>query len=93
MLAGAIVEVVVSFILIVAVCSDIFLSQKTRELSMKINQMQNAIINARRVEPILTDISIKIAKHSNEDPRLKEILVKYSMQVKIDEQGVEKDYP
>lgn len=82
-----------SFIVILAIGSDIFLSQKTRELSIQLNQMQNSIINARRVEPILTNISMIIAKHSNEDPQLKEILVKHNLKVKIDEQGVEKNYP
>jgi hypothetical protein len=79
-----------ALILIILVSTDIYLSMKSRELSTQINGMQNVIMNAGKVEPILTNITVEIAKNAPNDRRLKEILEKHQLKVDFKKQPAEK---
>ena len=84
---------VVALLLVVLILADLWLTIKNRSLSRQVNQMQVTIINARRIEPILTQLSLQIAKRSDQDPALRELMKRHNLQVTLDVEGGKKRYP
>ena len=58
-----------------------------------ITRDQVLINNARQVEPVLDQLARRIAKGSDTEPRLKNILVRHRLNVTLDVDGKKKSYP
>jgi hypothetical protein len=81
------VLVVLLFTHFVSVSRNSQMAQSLASEQAFINQAQ------QQTAPVLDRLARRIAIGSEKDPRLKEILVKYGLQVTVDVEGKKKTYP
>lgn len=63
------------------------------QLSQTLARQQTTVNNAQKVEPVLEQLVKRIAKGSETDPQLRNILVKYGLNVTLETDGKTKSYP
>ncbi|MDQ6631347.1 MAG: hypothetical protein M3Y82_06270 [Verrucomicrobiota bacterium] len=83
----------VSFFVVIILVTHFFIVRANNELSGAVARNQAAISNARQLEPILDQLAKRIARGSEADPRLRNILVKHGLTVTLDVDGKKKTYP
>ncbi len=84
---------VTSFVLVVLIGLQLLLERNIRLLNERAIQIQATIAKGRQTEPVLKNISMRIAQASENEPRLRELLVKYGMNVTLNVDGKQKNYP
>ena len=73
---------------------NLWLMSSNGRLNMQLAQEQQSINQARQLEPVLDNLAKRIAKGSDSDPRLREVLKKNQLQVTLDTgNGEQKKYP
>ena len=84
-----------SLALVVLIGIQFWLVEKVRALDSEVarNQAIAVINNARKIEPILRDISVRIAQASETEARFRDLLVKHGMKVTLTVDGKQKNYP
>ena len=82
-----------SLLLVTLLLAHYWLSRSNNNISNDLTRAQAYIGNARQVEPVLDQMAKRIAKGSEADPRLKDILVKYGLSVTLNNEGQTKTYP
>lgn len=83
----------VSGVLVLLFIGNLWLGYKTQALGVEVLQTQAAISNARRAEQFLTQISMRIARDSDKDPALRDLLIKHKLKVSMEVDGKKRDYP
>jgi hypothetical protein len=73
--------------------SHLGLVHANEKLSQELGAEQNIVGNAQQLEPVLDRLAKRIAKGSDTDPRLKNVLAKYGLSVTLDVDGKKKNYP
>ncbi len=80
-------------VLVVLLLAHFALARWNGRLRNELARDQAFINNARQVEPVLDQMAKRIAKGSETDPRLRDILVKYGLSVTLEAQGKKTTYP
>ncbi|MBI3850770.1 MAG: hypothetical protein HY298_10930 [Verrucomicrobia bacterium] len=84
---------VASLVLAAVLLSHFFFVRHNNQLGASLSREQAYINNARQLETLLDQLAKRIAKGSETDPKLKDILVKYGMTVTLETDGKKKTYP
>ena len=84
---------VVCLVLAALLLTHFFFSRQNNRLTESLNQERAYLNNARQLETVLDQLAKRIAKGSDTDPKLKNILVKYGMNVTLEVDGKKKTYP
>ena len=87
------VLLLMSVLIALLVAANLGLGYSNGNLSNELNQQQMIINNARQMEPVLDNLAKRIAKGSEKDTRLREILKKNDLQVTLDTASGKKQYP
>ena len=82
-----------SLILTVLLLGHFFFVRHKNQLGEVLAHEQAYINSARQLETVLDQLAKRIAKGSDTDPKLKNILVKYGMTVTLETDGKKKTYP
>ncbi len=84
-----------SLALVALIGLQFWLVEKVRALDSQVAQTQAIAVinNARKIEPILRDISVRIAQASETEARFRVLLVKHGMKVALTVDGKQKNYP
>ena len=82
-----------SLILAGVLMGHFFFSRHNNQLSEALGREQAYIGNARQLETVLDQLGKRIARGSDTDPKLKNVLVKYGMTVTLEVDGKKKTYP
>ena len=83
----------VSLLLSATLLAHFFFVRHNNQLGGALNGEQAYVNNARQLETVLDQLAKRIAKGSDTDPKLKNILVKYGMTVTLETDGKKKTYP
>ena len=83
----------VSLILVMLLLGHFFFAQHNNRLGQGLSRDRAAINNARQLQGVLDQLAQRIAKGSDTDPKLKQILVKYGLKVTLEVDGKKKSYP
>lgn len=84
---------VVSLVLAALLLGHFFFVRANNRLGQALDRDRAAINNARQLEGVLDQLAKRIAKGSDTDPTLKNILVKYGLNVTLEVDGKKKTYP
>ena len=84
---------IASLILAAVLMGHFFFVRHNNQLGASLTREQAYINNARQLETVLDQLAKRIAKGSDTDPKLKNILVKYGMTVTLETDGKKKTYP
>jgi transcription elongation GreA/GreB family factor len=84
---------VVSLILALLLLSHFFFARHNNRLGQALERDRAAINKAQQLEGVLDQLAKRIAKGSDTDPKLKQILVKYGLNVTLEVDGKKKSYP
>ena len=84
---------IASLILAAVLLGHFFFVRHNNQLGAALSRDQAYINNARQLETVLDQLAKRIAKGSDIDPKLKDILVKYGMTVTLEIEGKKKTYP
>ena len=82
-----------SLVLAALLLGHFFFVRANNRLGQALDRDRNVINNARQLEPVLDQLAKRIAKGSDADPKLKNILVKYGLNVTLEVDGKKKTYP
>ena len=82
-----------SFILAAVLLAHFFFVRQNNLQNESLNREQAYIAQARQLETILDQLAKRIARGSDTDSKLKNILVKYGMKVTLETDGKKKSYP
>ena len=82
-----------SLILSTMLLAHFFFVRHNNQLGGALNREQAYINNARQLETVLDQLARRIAKGSDTEPKLKNILIKYGMTVTLETNGQKKIYP
>ena len=82
-----------SLVLAALLLGHFFFVQHSHQLGDALTRDQVYINNARQLEAVLDQLAKRIAKGSDNDPKLKIILLKYGMNVTLETNGKTKTYP
>ena len=83
----------VSVLLIGLVLTNWFLVRSNARLNATLLSQQGYINKASQAEPVLDNMAKRIAKGSDVDARLKNVLIKHGLKVTLDVDGKKKSYP
>ncbi len=83
----------VAILLVAVLWTHFIVVTRNGNLNNEIAQRQQVINQARQLEPVLDSLAKRIAKGSDTDPKLKNILAKHGMKVTLDVDGKKKNYP
>ena len=83
----------VSLILAILLLGHFFFARHNNRLGHALDRDRAAINNARQLEGVLDQLAKRIAKGSDTDPNLKQILIKYGLNVTLEVDGKKKSYP
>ncbi len=72
---------------------NLWLNVSNNKLNNQLAQEQQAVNHAQQISPVLDNLAKRIAKGSDVDPRLREVLKKNELQVTLDNGGEPKKYP
>ena len=84
---------VVSLILAMLLLGHFFFVRRNNRLGQALERDRATITRAQQLEGVLDQLAKRIAKGSDIDPKLKQILVKYGLNVTLDVDGKKKSYP
>jgi len=84
---------ITSLLLVVLLLSHFFFARANSLLSGEVAREQAFINNARQVETVLDQLAKRIARGSDTDPQLKNILIKHGLNVTLEIEGKQKAYP
>jgi len=82
-----------SLVLAALLLGHFFFARANNRLGQSLDRDRNAINNARQLETVLDQLAKRIARGSDTDPKLKNILVKYGLNVTLEVDGKKKTYP
>jgi hypothetical protein len=82
-----------SFVLAALLLGHYVLARHNDRLSQAVTRDRAAANSARQIEPVLDQLAKRIASGSETDPRLKNILSKYGLNVTLETDGKKKTYP
>ena len=84
---------VVCLVLIALLITQFVINGSNTKLTEEMNQQQAVINNARQLEPVLDQLAKRIARDSDTNAALRNLLVKYDMHVTLEVDGKQKKYP
>lgn len=84
---------VISAMLVVFILGQFWIARSNNQLATALARDQAQISTGQQAWQALEQIKQRIAKGSDIDPRLKEILVRHGLQVTLDVDGKKKTYP
>ena len=70
-----------------------YFSRHNTRMAEALNQERAYLNNARQLETVLDQLAKRIARGSDTDPKLKNVLVKFGMNVTLEVDGQKKTYP
>ena len=82
-----------SLLLVTLLLGHFFTVQQNDRLKLQVVRNQATIENNRQSEIVLDQLAKRIARGSDIDPRLTNILVKHSLAVTLEVDGKKKNYP
>jgi hypothetical protein len=82
-----------SIVTVALLLTHFFLARHNSGLKDMFAREQSAIENAKQLERVLDQLAKRIAKGSDTDPRLTEILRRYGLNVTLEIDGKKKSYP
>ncbi len=82
-----------SLVLAALLLGHFFFQRHNNRLGDALNRERAYINQAAQLEAVLDQLGKRIAKGSDTDPKLKNILVKYGMTVTLETDGKKKTYP
>jgi hypothetical protein len=80
-------------LLAVLLLGHFFFARHLNQLGEALGRDRALINNARQLEPVLDNLAKRIARGSDTDPKLRNILIKFGMNVTLDVDGKKKNYP
>jgi hypothetical protein len=83
----------VALLLAALILTNLWLVTRSQSMALLLAQTQAAVGNSRRAEQILTQLSMRIARESDKDPALLELLKKHNLKVTLEVDGKTKAYP
>lgn len=83
----------VCFVLVVVLAAQFLVSRSNAKLNDEVNRQQTVINNARQLENVLDQLAKRIARDSDTNAALRDLLVKYDMRVTLEVDGKQKNYP
>jgi hypothetical protein len=83
----------VSLVLAAVLLSHFLFVRHNNQLGAALSREQAYINQARQLEGVLDQLGKRIAKGSDTDPKLKNVLIKYGMTVTLEADGKKKTYP
>lgn len=84
---------IISFMLVIVLIAQFFLSRDNAISTGALNNQQAVISNARQLETVLDQLAKRIARDSETNAALRDLLVKYDMRVTLEVDGKQKNYP
>ena len=84
---------VVCLLLAVLILTNFALVLRNQSMADRLLQTQAAVANSRRAEQILSQLSMRIARDSDREPALRDLLKKHSLKVTLEVEGKKKAYP
>lgn len=84
---------IASLVLAVLLLGHFFFSRYNAQISDALAQEQAYINKANNLSPVLNQLSMRIAKGSDADPNLKNVLRRYGLNVTLDVDGKKIMYP
>ena len=87
------VLLLMSVLIALLAAANLALNYSNTQLNNTVAQQQNMINGARQMEPVLDNLAKRIARGSENDPRLRDILKKNDLQVTLEHDGGKKNYP
>lgn len=84
---------IASLMLVTLLLSHLFFARYNARVSNALAQEQSAINTANNLRTILNQLSLRIAKGSETDPNLRNVLVKHGLNVTLEIDGKKKMYP
>ena len=82
-----------SLVLTALLLGHFFFIRANNRLGQALDRDRAAINQGRQLEGVLDQLAKRIAKGSDTDPKLRNILVKYGMNVTLEVDGKKKTYP
>lgn len=79
--------------LVILLLSQFIIDRINAKLVAEVNNRQAIVRNAQQLEPILDQLAKRIARDSETNTALRNLLVKYDMQVTLEVDGKQKNYP
>ncbi len=80
-------------LLVTLLIGHFFFARHVNGLGEALGRDRALINSAQQLEPVLDNLAKRIAKGSDTDPTLKNILIKYGMNVTLEVDGKKKNYP
>ena len=84
---------VASLVLAALLLGHFFFVRANNRLGQALDRERATISKARQLEAVLDQLAKRIAKGSDTDPKLKNVLVKYGLNVTLEVDGKKKAYP
>ncbi len=83
----------VCLVLVVVLAAQFLVSRSNAKLNDEVNRQQTVINSARQLENVLDQLAKRIARDSDTNAALRDLLVKYDMRVTLEVDGKQKQYP
>lgn len=83
----------VSLTLVVLLLANVGAAYRGQTVAAESIEAQMQLNNSRRAEQILSQISMRIARDSDKDAALRDLLVKHQLKVTLEVDGKKKNYP
>ncbi len=83
----------VCLVLVVVLAAQFLVSRSNAKLNDEVNRQQTVINSARQLENVLDQLAKRIARDSDTNAALRDLLVKYDMRVTLEVDGKQKNYP
>jgi hypothetical protein len=79
--------------LVTLLVAQFVLDRSNGKIIREINDRQAVVKNAQQLEPVLDQLAKRIARDSETNAALRDLLVKYDMHVTLEVDGKQKKYP
>jgi uncharacterized membrane protein len=84
---------VIAMVLAVLVLGNLLLAQKNQALRTRVDQHQATVLRAQQADALLRQITVRIARGSDQDPELRKLLQRYELKAVLVVDGKERRYP
>lgn len=84
---------VIAMVLAILILANLFLARENRQLSVQLAQNQALVNGGRQAEAILRQMTVRIARGSDLDPKLRELLLRHELKAILTVDGKKKEYP
>lgn len=84
---------VIAMVLAILILANLFLARENQQLNIRIAQNQAVVNSGRQAEAILRQMTVRIARGSDLDPKLRELLQRHELKAILMVDGKKKEYP